>query len=175
MNTKYLSLTAALLVGCSNSLQQAKITSTPAPKPTQVLPDCRSLDLTQKVGFHTSFTISERRFCYAIASKENHYYDKITECDSEGMPLPQQGITIREFAGPNKGSMELIYILKMSGNDFDYIPFWRDASGKISTLPSGVMPENIGKVLDAGKNMLDVIKTTPEVCQQLLEYKPSTH
>ena len=168
MNPKYLPL--ALLIGCSPAAQPTKA-PTPAPELVRE-PDCSSLDLTSKVGFHTSFTISERRFCYAISSKENHYYDKITECDSKGMPLPQQGITIREFAGPNKGYMELIYILKVYGNDFDYIPFWRDASGKISTLPSGVMPDNIGKVLDAGKNMLDVVKTTPEVCQRLMEYKP---
>ncbi|GEM_PF-4778330 len=167
MNAKYLPLT--LLLGCS----PAAPTKVAAPVPQLSQPNCSSLDLTQKVGFSTAFTIDEKRFCYGISAKENHYYDRITRCDTQGMPLPQQGIISREFAGPRKDAMELLYIQEIDGDNVKYIPFWREPSGEVSTVPTQSVPENIGQVFQKGRKMLDVLKTTPEICQQLTEYKSS--
>ncbi len=167
MNAKYLPL--ALLLSCT---PPAKKIVPPEPVPMQ--PDCSSVDLIQKVGFSTSFMNEGERFCYRIASQENHYYDIINKCDKQGKLLPEQNAVImREFAGPRKGSMEIKAILTVSGNSMEYIPFLREPSGEISTLPFVTVPKEIGRLFDAGKNMLDQAKYIPEVCQELLKYKPN--
>jgi len=165
MNTKYLPL--ALLIGCSPAAQSTKVLS---PEPQK--PDCSSLDLTQKVGFATSFTVGGEKSCYRIRSKENHYYDYFSNCDEQGMPLPERLEIMREFAGPKVGSMQMNYILSVSGKKIEYIPFWRDTSGKISTVPFAPIPEDLEDYFHRGSMMLDQAKNLPEVCQQLLEYKP---
>ena len=173
MNTKVLSLTAALLLGCSNAVQQAK-TTTPTPtiaiKPAR--PDCSKLDLTQKVGFETSFLVEgARRFCYGIFSKENHYYDKVYECDKERRPLPDHYMIFREFAGPNKDYMEIKVVLAVSGELMDYVPFWQDSSGNVTSVPGQPVSNELAGMFQNGRKMLDYTRKVPQVCQGLLEYK----
>ena len=175
MDAKYLPLTAALLVGCSNSVQQAK-TTTPTPtittRPTR--PDCSKLDLTQKFGFETSFLVEGAgRFCYGIFSKENHYYDKVYECDKERRPLPDHYMIFREFAGPNKDYMEIKAVLAVSGELMDYVPFWQDSSGKVTSVPGQPVSPELGEMFSKGRKMLDYTRRVPQVCQQLKEYKPN--
>ena len=77
----------------------------------------------------------------------------------------------REFTGPRKGFMQLNYILNVSENRTDYMPFWREPSGKIGTFPFVDIPKNIEQEFTRGSARLDKAKNVPEVCKQLLEYK----
>jgi len=175
MNIKYLPL--ALLIGCAPAVQQAKVNNTtPAPiitsKPTQ--PDCSKLDLTQKVGFSTSFPVpGGETFCYGIFSKENHFYDKIYSCDQEGRPLPDHYMIFREFSGPNKDYMEIKVVLEVQGELMKDVPFWQDSSGKVTSVPGQPVSPELGEMFSKGRMMLDYTRKVPQVCQQLLEYKPN--
>ncbi len=177
MNTtvgKYLSLTTALLaINCSPAAQQTKV-STQA-EPAQKY-DCSSLDLTQKVGFTTSYVSNGETFCYDISYEEGRHYDFIAFCDERKMPLPGYATVLREFAGPEKGLIELRVVLEVSGDSIEYIAFVREPSGEISTLPGipkELFPENLGQLFSNGAKMLDQAKNVPEVCKELLEYKTS--
>lgn len=174
MNTafgKYLSLTAALsAINCSPAAQQAKVSSQAGSAQKY---DCSSLDLTQKAGFSTSYVANKEKFCYDISSEEGRYYDFIANCDERKMPLPGYAAVLREFAGPEKGLIELRLVLKVSGDSIEYIPFVREPSGEISTLPGvpkEIFPKNLEQLFSNGVEMLDQAKNVPEVCKELLEY-----
>lgn len=176
MNTiqKYLSLTAILATGCSPSNQQTEV-STPEPAPVLTQePDCRSLDLTQKLGFKATFLVVEvGKFCYRIGSKEKHLYDEIFRCDDLNRPLPEYYMVMREFSGPNKDSMQINVVLSVSNETMEYLPFWRDSSGKFSSLPLQSLPQQeLEEMFYQGKQMLDQVREVPSVCKKLSEYKP---
>ena len=174
MNTKYLSL-AALLVGCSNAAQQTKVT-TPAPTLTitakPAAPDCRNLDLTQKVGFSTRFDADGDKYCYRIDRKENHFYDQLYQCDEQYRPMSDNFMIAREFAGPRKGEMQINAVRAVEGDNMDYIPFWRDPQGKITSVPHQKIQPELEDMFYRGRKMLDMTKNHPYVCLELLDYNP---
>ena len=170
MNIKYLYLTAAVLMSCSPAVQPAKVSTMPASKPTQ--PDCSNVNLTQKVGFATTFDVQGKRFRYRIAQKEKHYYDEIYQCDEQKRPIPDHFMVMREFAGPHKYAMQINAVLAVEGDNMDYIPFWRDPSGKFSSVPNQPLPQpELEDMFSRGIKMLDSAKKIPEVCKELLDYR----
>lgn len=170
---KYLSLTALLAVGCNPSSQQTKANhpATPTP-PAVVQPDCSSLDLTQKVGFETSFYYEGNKFCYRINSNEKAYAEVLFTCDNQKNPLEDRAVVIRNFAGPNLGHMQVNLILKvLPGGLFEYVPFVRNPLGEIRTpLPHAIPPTNLEQLFQDGARMLDQTKKLPSVCKELVEY-----
>lgn len=152
-------------MGCSPAAQQTKV---PTEEPA---PDCSSLDLTQKVGFSTSFIVDEIKYCYRITNEENSYSEVIFDCDDQGKPLEGHAVIIRNFTGPEKGYMQLLAVLKVSEEYIDYISFFREPSGGISTLPFAPVPDNLEELFSKGGRMLDQTKNVPQVCKELLEYK----
>jgi len=169
MNPKYFPLTALLAMSCNSS----------TPKREELHPilptiqlNCSSLDLTKKVGFSTSFIDQGEKWCYNIMSIEGVYSDRIYNCDNKKKPLPGTVMVTREFTGPRKDFMQLNHILNVSENTIVYEPYWREPSGKIGTFPFVDIPKNIEQEFTRGSARLDRAKNLPEVCQQLLEYKP---
>ncbi len=173
---KYLSLTTILLaMNCSPSVQQTEVKTKPEVKVTAKQEyDCSSLDLTRKVGFSVSFTMAGKHLCYRIQKvvlplQAERYLDSLAECDDYGK-TPKDGLVfIREFMGPEKGRLQINYVLDAAG---DYIPFWREPSGEINS-PFEPIPEEVGKLFDLTPTMLDKTKNHPQICPGLLEYKPS--
>ncbi len=78
---------------------------------------------------------------------------------------------IREFAGPEKGKLQINYVFDDSGN---YVPFWREPSGEIYS-PFQPIPEEVRKLFDLTPALLDKPKNNPQICPLLLEYKPVEH
>ena len=173
MNTtiqKYLPLTALLVIGC------AGVNSPGSVKDER----CSSLDLTLKAGFSTAFTPNENTFCYRISSEGNRIYESINTCDGQGLPIPKNSIFIREYSGPEKGSMQLRYVVNVSSEGaIENIPFQRDLDGKISVvypnaahlLKDAELVKELEQLFDTGAKMLDETKKVPSVCKELLEYK----
>lgn len=188
MDTKYLSLAAALLLSCSTT-PQIKAPAQEKLPARESAPDCSSLDLTQKVGFSTSFTFGGDRFCYHISSRGEHYFSHdIGTCDEQGRPLPKSVMVTRKFAGSKAGHMQSKVILDVSGDSMEYIQFYREPSGKISLLdpqntPVADVPYGIELLLQNGTmeqlfqngaKLLDQMRYHPPVCKELVMYKPST-
>lgn len=174
LHGKYAALTAAIvMMNCNPSVQQTEVKK---PEPAAKY-DCSSLDLTKKAGFSTSFVANGEKFCYHIKSREEHYYEGMGNCDAKGMPLPGSATIIREFAGPEKGYTQLNLVLEVNG-DYLELPFFREPSGEISTLPT--LPENleqlftgnIGLLFIVGERRLDQARDLPQLCKELLEYQP---
>ena len=166
----------ALLLSCNPSTQQKKTydtSSTPLTIPVPIQADCSSLDLTQKVGFSTSYITDENKFCYKIVSNGAYFFDSLSLCDAQGRPIPGYLEFIRDFAGPKKGEMQINSILQVSDTRKEFIPFWREASGKISTILFRDVPKDMESNFQHGAKMLDQARTLPEVCQELLKYKPN--
>lgn len=171
---KYLPLTTILLaMNCSPSVQQAEVKTKPEVTVTAKQEyDCSNLDLTQKVGFFTSFTYRGERFCYHISSNDEHYYEGIADCDELGRPLPEHVVAVREFAGSKKGFMQLNMVLEVNGNTVNYLPFYREPSGEIrARFPESPVPHNLEQLFYLGGKKLDTVKNFPQVCKELLEYK----
>lgn len=166
MRAKYLSL--ALLISCTPAAPKREA----PPEPVQ--PDCSSLDLTQKVGFSTSFMDDGKNFCYKIQSRGAYFFDSLWQCDAQGKQLSEQLEFIRDFAGPGKGEMDINYILNVSETRKEFIPFVRKTSGEIySPLPFVDVPKDMETYFQQGAKMLDQAKKVSEVCKKLLEYKPN--
>ena len=77
----------------------------------------------------------------------------------------------REFAGPNKDYMEIKVVLAVSGELMDYVPFWQDSSGNVTSVPGQPVSNELAGMFQNGRKMLDYTRKVPQVCQGLLEYK----
>lgn len=167
--TKYSTSTFLALLGA------ASINCTPpqqAKNPEQ--PDCSSINLQEKVGFETVVNPEEAEtetICYKIVSRPSYFY-KYTGLGYEyiGFCKPQGGTMefYREFAGPNKGEIEMNYILDFLGS-YAYFLSVRSPSGKIYTLTSRPISE-LEKDFKTGAKLLDSVKNSPKVCKKLQEY-----
>ncbi|MDP3698392.1 MAG: hypothetical protein Q8R47_02290 [Nanoarchaeota archaeon] len=167
----YLSIYAMVAaMGCAPAALSAKV-PTPAPEPRE--PDCRSLDLTKKVGFSASFEVKGAgKFCYHIAQKEKHFFDELYQCDEQQRPVPEHFMVMREFAGPRKDAMQINAVLAVDGKNMDYVPFWRDPSGSFSSVPDQPLPQpELEDMFYKGRKMLDNAKRIPQVCKELLDYR----
>ena len=127
---------------------------------------CGSLDLQQKLGFETSFVSGGMKLCYGINSNDNsNFFEYLGPCAKDAGDVG----FVRYFAGSEKGKMEMTVILNSNG---DYLPFWRDSSGKITSMIFTPVPEEAPKFFDFGASELDKVKRKVDVCEALLKYTP---
>lgn len=135
---------------------------------TPETPNCSSINLLEKVGFSTKFGPEKESICYRIPSGAGRFYEYIGLCEPVGGTMQ----VYRDFAGPNKGEMEINYVVDFL-NSHAYVPVWRSPSGKLSGfLPD--TPEKLEKVkenFNTGAKLLDSVKNIPQVCKELQEYK----
>lgn len=140
--------------------------ATPQQAANPVPPDCSSLNLQEKIGFSTEFGPEEKKVCYEIQSGAGQSFEYI------GLCKPVKGTLefYRNFAGVNKGGMEMNFISNLMGVPA-YVHFSRSPLGEINLYGSEISKEEIEQEFQRGAKILDSIKNIPEVCKELHDYK----
>ncbi len=136
-----------------------------SPKSPEI-PNCVGVYLQEKVGFETVVNPENNDpLCYKIFSKENRFVEYLAHCK----PVPGNFECYRDFAGSNKGEMQVDYI-SGSPENLIYSSYYRYAYGTIWTrLPS--VPEDAPEKFELCAKQLDRAPQQPKVCKELQEYK----
>ena len=160
MKKHFTSSLLALIGGASINCAPAKQVENPKQY------DCSLINLQDKVGFSVQVG-TEKKVCYSIQSTAVQSYEYIGFCE----PTEKTVEFYRNFAGLNKGGMEMNYISNFLGI-LAYIPFSRTSSGDITISSLMEMPrEEVEQIFQKGARLLDSTRNSPEVCRKLQDYK----
>ena len=155
-----INMKTALVAGALTALSctSAKVPETP---------NCSNLDLQEKVGFETVVNPkSKDPGCYKIVSAGDRFFEYLAHCKAE----PGNIECYRDFAGPNKGEMQLNYTSSFLGVPA-YSAVFRSTSGKIWSPDLPEIPKSATEKFEACTKLFDWVITVPKVCKELQDYK----
>jgi len=129
--------------------------------------NCSATTLEEKAGFETVINPeSKDHGCYKIVSAGGHFFEYLAHCKAE----PGNIECYREFAGPNKGEMQLNYTSSFFGVPA-YSAVFRSTSGKIWSPDLPEIPKSAAEKFEACTKLFDWVITVPKVCKELHDYK----
>ena len=155
-----INMKTALVAGALTALSctSAKVPETP---------DCSAVNLEEKAGFETVVNPeSKDPGCYKIVSAGDRFFEYLAHCKAEAGNIE----CYREFAGPNKGEMQLNYTSSFFGVPA-YSAVFRSTSGKIWSPDLPEIPKSATEKFEACTKLFDWVITVPKVCKELHDYK----